>query len=67
MTPLACVMCAMDPQTTSLVVPVAQAAVITVPIFFRGQIAAAVRRARKRVRPDASPDATVSIDETRPR
>jgi hypothetical protein len=42
---LACVMCMVDPQTTSMVVPMAQATVIALPIFFRGRIAAAVKRA----------------------
>ena len=41
---LACVMCMVDPQTTSMVVPMAQATVIALPIFFRSRIAAAVKR-----------------------
>jgi hypothetical protein len=57
---LACVMCMVDPQTTSMVVPMAQATVIAVPFFFRSRIAAAVRRA---VRRGADPDAADLIDE----
>lgn len=45
---LACVACMVDPQTTSMVVPMAQATLIAVPFFFRGRIAAAIRRAAKR-------------------
>jgi hypothetical protein len=45
---LACVMCMVDPQTTSMVVPMAQATVIAVPFFFRSRIAGAVRRALRR-------------------
>jgi hypothetical protein len=41
---LACVACMVDPTTTSMVVPVAQATLIAVPFFFRSRIAAAVRR-----------------------
>ena len=45
---IACVMCMVDPQTTSMVVPMAQATVIAVPFFFRSRIAAAVKRAVRR-------------------
>ena len=45
---LACVMCMVDPQTTSMVVPMAQATVIAVPFFFRSRIAAAIKRAVRR-------------------
>jgi hypothetical protein len=53
---LACVMCMVDPQTTSMLVPMAQATVIAVPILFRSRIADAVRRAiRHGVNPVVSP------------
>jgi hypothetical protein len=52
---LACVLCTIDPQTTSLVVPMAQATVIAVPFFFRDRIASAVRRARRGAA-NAAPD-----------
>ena len=42
---LACVACMVDPQTTSMVVPMAQATLIAVPFFFRSRIADAIRRA----------------------
>ena len=45
---LACVACMVDPQTTSMVVPMAQATLIAVPFFFRSRIAGAIRRAAKR-------------------
>jgi hypothetical protein len=38
--------CAVDPQTTSMLVPLAQATIIALPIIFRANIAAAVRRHR---------------------
>lgn len=45
---LACVACMVDPQTTSMVVPMAQATLIAVPFFFRSRIAGAIRRATRR-------------------
>jgi hypothetical protein len=39
-------MCALDPQTTSLLAPLAQATVIAVPFIFRDRIVAGIRRAR---------------------
>jgi hypothetical protein len=44
--PLACLMCALDPATTNMLVPMAQATVIAVPFFFRNNIKSAIRRAR---------------------
>ncbi len=53
---LACLMCSIDPQTTSLLVPMAQATIITAPFFLRGKIQAGMRALRDR-RPDpAEPD-----------
>ncbi len=45
---LACVACTIDPQTTSMIVPMAQATLIAIPFFLRARIAAAVRRATTR-------------------
>jgi hypothetical protein len=42
--PVACVMCMVNPDNMSLVVPVAQATVITVPFLFRHHIVNAARR-----------------------
>jgi hypothetical protein len=42
---LACVACMVDPSTTSMVVPIAQASLIAVPFFFRSTIAGAIKRA----------------------
>jgi hypothetical protein len=41
---LACVACVVDPVTTSMAVPIAQATLIAVPFFFRSRIAAVARR-----------------------
>jgi hypothetical protein len=59
-------MCALNPDNTSLILPVAQAAIITVPFFFRTQIAKGVRRATGR--PVADEPASSSGDDcdTRP-
>jgi hypothetical protein len=45
---IACVMCTIDPATTSLLLPVAQATVIAAPILMRVRLARALRRIRKR-------------------
>jgi hypothetical protein len=50
--PLACLMCALDPATTNMLVPMAQATVIAVPFFFRNNLKAAIRRARGIAEPD---------------
>jgi hypothetical protein len=47
---IACVMCAMDPQTTSILLPVAQATVISLPIIFRRDLARLARAIRTRLR-----------------
>ena len=60
--PLACVMCAVDPQTTSLLIPMAQASVIAVPFFFRQNIAAAIRRARGLPTAPIDPDSEEDCD-----
>jgi hypothetical protein len=43
MTELACAICGLDPQSTSLLVPMAQAAAISVPFLLRTQILRGVR------------------------
>ena len=57
---LACVACMVDPQTTSMVVPMAQATLIAVPFFFRSRIAGAIRRA---VRRDVDPSVPAETEE----
>jgi hypothetical protein len=47
-------MCAVDPNMAGLVVPLAQAAVITAPILLRKQIGRAVRTARGRREPESA-------------
>jgi hypothetical protein len=42
--PLACIMCSIDPQTTSLLLPIAQATIISAPILMRKQLVDGVRR-----------------------
>jgi hypothetical protein len=46
--PLACVVCSLDPQTTSLVLPLAQATIIAAPVILRKQIAKGVQSVRAR-------------------
>ena len=50
--PLACILCMVDPQTTSMLVPLAQATVIAVPVLFRKDIARGVQRLRDARRAD---------------
>jgi hypothetical protein len=50
--PVVCIMCALNVDNTSLILPVAQATVIVAPIFFREQI---VRRVRRVIRSDEAP------------
>ena len=45
---LACLLCMVPPETTGVVVPMAQATIVAVPFFFRSHIAAGVRRALRR-------------------
>ena len=57
--PLACILCMVDPQTTSMLVPLAQATVIAVPVLFRKDIARGVQRLRDARRADAARGADV--------
>jgi hypothetical protein len=43
---LGCVLCQIDVQSASLLVPLAQAAIISAPIVFRKEIKRGIRRAR---------------------
>lgn len=36
--PLACVVCSLDPQTSSLILPIAQATIVAAPVILRDQI-----------------------------
>jgi hypothetical protein len=36
--PLACVVCSLDPQTTSLILPLAQATIVAAPVILRDEI-----------------------------
>ena len=42
-------MCTVDPATTSLLLPLAQATVISLPILFRRDLARLYRAAKRRV------------------
>jgi hypothetical protein len=48
MSTLACLMCQIDPQTSSFLLPMAQAAVISAPILLRDQIRRGWRGLRRR-------------------
>ena len=59
---LACVACMVDPSTTSMVVPIAQASLIAVPFFFRSRIAGAIKRAAGRDEDQESADGEENSD-----
>jgi hypothetical protein len=44
--PIACMMCAVDPAMTSLMLPLAQATIISAPILLRGRIRRGIQRVR---------------------
>jgi hypothetical protein len=46
---LGCVLCQVDVQSASLLLPLAQAAIISAPIVFRNEIKRGIRRVRARV------------------
>jgi len=59
-TPLACLACSLDPQTTSLILPLAQATILATPVILRAELrkgVAAVRSRRARRRTAGSPGA----------
>ena len=45
---LACVVCSLDPQTTSLVLPIAQAAIVAAPVILRDEIRKGLNSVRAR-------------------
>lgn len=55
-TPLACLLCSIDPGTTAAALPVAQAAVLAAPLIFRDQLRRAVRTLRDRRAGIVTPD-----------
>ena len=46
--PLACVVCSLDPQTTSLILPLAQATIVAAPVILRNEIRRGARAIRER-------------------
>lgn len=48
MSPLACVVCSVDPQATSLILPLAQATMIAAPVILRAELKKGVRALRAR-------------------
>jgi hypothetical protein len=54
--PIACIACLIDPQTTTMLVPIAQATVLVVPVLFRKNIASAIRGFRGERFNPAEPD-----------
>jgi hypothetical protein len=54
LTPIACMMCNLDPGTTSLLLPLAQATIISAPILMRDQLRRGFRAVRAR-RPGSEP------------
>lgn len=58
-TPLACVVCSLDPQTTSLILPLAQATVLAAPVILRAEIRKGVRAVRARRSKVGASDAAV--------
>jgi hypothetical protein len=50
LTPIACMMCNVDPSTASLLLPLAQATIISAPILLRSQLRRGFRAVRARGR-----------------
>jgi hypothetical protein len=62
--PLACVLCALDPQAVNIAVPMVQASLIAAPILLRGQIAGGAKRVlRKARRAEPDPGSEPTADE----
>jgi len=55
LTPIACMVCNVDPATTSLLLPLAQATLISAPILMRSQLRRGFQAVRAR-RPGADRD-----------
>jgi hypothetical protein len=64
--PIACIMCALNIDNTSLILPVAQATVIVVPFFLRTRIVAGVRKAVGRAAPGEPASSDGADCDTRP-
>jgi len=47
-TPLACIACSLDPQTTSLILPLAQATILAAPVILRAELRKGVQAVRSR-------------------
>jgi hypothetical protein len=63
---LGCVLCQIDVQSASLLVPLAQAAIISAPIVFRKEIKRGIRRARGQDSADDAADAEALAEESTP-
>lgn len=46
--PLACLVCNLDPQTSSLILPIAQATIVAAPLILRDEIRKGARAIRER-------------------
>jgi hypothetical protein len=46
--PLACIACSLDPQTTSLILPLAQATILAAPVILRAELRKGVQAVRSR-------------------
>jgi hypothetical protein len=60
--PAACLACLVNPQTASMLVPLAQATVIAVPVLLRKDIASAIRRLRDKPRASATPGSELATE-----
>jgi hypothetical protein len=47
-TPLACIACSLDPQTTTLILPLAQATILAAPVILRAELSKGVQAVRSR-------------------
>lgn len=54
--PIACILCSIDPNTTSLMLPMAQATVIAAPILLRDHVKRGARAVAGRLRVSPSTD-----------
>jgi hypothetical protein len=66
--PLACVICSLDPQNTALILPLAQATIVAAPLILRDEIRKGARavRARRSRRTLAEPATDAPNDEAAP-
>jgi hypothetical protein len=64
---LGCVLCQIDVQSASLLVPLAQAAIISAPIVFRKEIKRGIRKARGQDSADDAADGEALAEEWMPR